>query len=208
MDFLHGVFQCWPLSKTCLLNWDAVSAVATTVAVVVALGMGLLPEVNRRREAWVIALAKIHLAESSVEIQMVHVARAIALSRGETLAPNSRREIVREMDMVKSDELRSLLAGSAHFDKASFSVTCKAVVDIDRVKALAGGFADIPDDKVIHAAWFRGLLAGLFLTLDEARHEYAKAIERPAKPFPGMPPEVERLKEDERAEAQASNTHA
>lgn len=36
MDWLYGVFQCAPLSPTCVIDWDAVSAVATALAVVFA----------------------------------------------------------------------------------------------------------------------------------------------------------------------------
>jgi len=41
MSMLEGVSQCWWLSSTCAVNWDAWSAIGTLLAVVVALGLGI-----------------------------------------------------------------------------------------------------------------------------------------------------------------------
>ncbi|MBB5860206.1 hypothetical protein [Xanthomonas arboricola] len=181
-----GVPKLWTAEAA---GWA--SAVATTLAATIALTVGLLPELNRRREGWVRALAKLHLAEMSLEVQLVHVGRAIELSRSEHLASTRLAAIHREMQSINSAPLHSLLLDGAHFNKAGFAATCRCVVDVERVKALTDHFDQAPPQHYIEGSWFRDLAVDLYLTIDETRKTYAFALEREPSDVPNVPTEVE-----------------
>ncbi|WP_115584478.1 hypothetical protein [Xanthomonas dyei] len=166
------------------------SAFATTLAATIALTVGLVPELNRRREGWVRAFAKMHLAETSLEVQLVHVGRAIQMSRSEYLASIQLAAIHRELQSVSTDQLHSLLLDSAHFDKSSFAATCRCVVDVERVRALTNRFDQAPIDRHIEGEWFRDLAVDLYLTIDETRRAYAVVLEREPADVPNVPDEV------------------
>ncbi|MEB2184379.1 hypothetical protein VDS18_00380 [Xanthomonas campestris pv. campestris] len=62
MDMLDGVSQCWWLSRTCKVNWDAWAAIATASGTCVALAVATLDGLGRirvRRSAAKLALISI-----------------------------------------------------------------------------------------------------------------------------------------------------
>lgn len=62
-DWFYGISQCWALSRSCTINWDALSAIGTTLAVVVALAVWLadklLSRARRMNQARMIVTALI-----------------------------------------------------------------------------------------------------------------------------------------------------
>ncbi|MEN5042144.1 hypothetical protein ABE424_18290 [Stenotrophomonas sp. TWI1149] len=76
MSILDGVSQCWWLSETCQLDWEATSAVATAAGVIVALAAPAISRYRTRRRANALfALAFYDLiarAKARLEVIEVH----------------------------------------------------------------------------------------------------------------------------------------
>lgn len=67
MSMLDGLSQCWWLSDTCSVNWDAWAAVGTFFAAFMALRISLAEQCRRRQEAMDRALGLSTLLEPDIE---------------------------------------------------------------------------------------------------------------------------------------------
>ncbi|WP_313242069.1 hypothetical protein [Stenotrophomonas sp.] len=191
MSMLDGVSQCWWLSETCVVNWDAWAAVGTMLAVVVALGVGVLPEVNRRREGRARALGQMHLAETALETQLLHLGRAIAASQAAAFDFNVRQQVLAEMEYFDPPVVAGLLSFSEHLGTDAFKATARCAVDMQRVHTLVSQFKSTPVSAVVEGGrWLSEYLVAAYLSMDDARLAYSAVLGRAPNDIPEVPFQV------------------
>lgn len=181
-----GIPQMWTAEAA---GWA--SAIATSLAVVVALAVGVLPEVNRRRESYARALGQMHLAETALETQLVHLARAIAVSQAAAFDFNVRQQVLAEMEHFDPPVVVGLLNFSEHLGSDAFKATARCAVDMQRVQALVSQFKSTPITAVVEGGrWLSEYLVNAYLSMDDARIAYSAVLGRAPNDIPDVPVRV------------------
>ncbi|NWF33142.1 hypothetical protein HH110_08795 [Stenotrophomonas sp. SAM-B] len=167
------------------------SAIGTSAAAIVALVVGVVPEINRRREMEIKSFAQMHVTESSLETQLLHVSVAIEHARQEFLDAAARRAIFAAMEKFDPMPVAALLNFPEHLGPGVLGNTSRCVVDMNRVDALMRTFRSVPSESVIEGGeWLTGVLVSAYLSMDDARSAYSVALGRKPSRLPEVPAEV------------------
>ena len=181
-----GVPQLWTAEAS---GWA--SAIATSFAVVVALAVGVLPEANRRRESYARALAQLHLTETSLETQLLHLDRAIAVSQAAAFDFHVRQQVLAELEHFDPPVVAVLLNFAEHLGTDAFRATARCAVDMQRVQTLVSQFKSTPVAAVVQGGrWLSEYLVAAYLSMDDARIAYSAVLGRPPSDVPDVPVQV------------------
>lgn len=181
-----GVPRMWTAEAA---GWA--SAIATSVAVVVALAVGVLPEINRRRESYARALGQLHLTETSLETQLVHLGRAIGVSQAAAFDYHVRQQVLAELEHFDPPVVAGLLNFSEHLGSDAFKATARCAVDMQRVQTLVSQFKSTPVAVVVQGGrWLSEYLVAAYLSMDDARIAYSAVLGRAPNDIPDVPVQV------------------
>lgn len=143
MSMLDGMSQCWLLSETCAVNWDAWSAVGTCGAVVAALfGPTIHRYFTRARANALFALAyRTSLMSAMDQVKAVRKEFNLDPVADESWAVHS--QITKHG--MRNQELRVLVAGFAVLSERDTDLTKWVAVDLDLVAKVAVAIESLRD---------------------------------------------------------------
>ncbi|MFC6350505.1 hypothetical protein H7691_12630 [Stenotrophomonas sp. CW117] len=189
MNILDGVSQCWLLSKSCVVNWSAWSAIATAFAGGVALYVGITPERIRRESAKRRAHAFLQWAERSLTIQNHHLAVAIGQMGTGVLQGEQLAAVLHELDALDPTSVRLLTDCFDAVDPSLVGEVARCVTDMDTAIRLRSNLRHL-QDHAVDVAHFRLQFQQVLGSMEDARLKLAKAVYGANGAEP-TPPQVE-----------------
>lgn len=209
MAMRHGLSQCWWLSSTCEVNWNAWAAIATAVAAVVALGVGLAPIFTARRQRRRIARAEARVAAADLKMQALHVAAGLHLIAGAKVPAYIYRLAVAQFAMLNVEGCLRVVPYLDVLHSDLEVALSEAIADIGIGVRVLSRLAIDDAAGPVDGIGARELYADLLESLEKARRalyvatgsEHAgEALEPAAKEF------AEKLREEARARVVAEVT--
>lgn len=185
---ITGIPKLWSAEAA---GWA--SAIGTTLAAVVALFVGVVPEINRRREAEIRSFVQMSLAVSDLETQLLHVNGAIVESRNLIYDFATRKRLVDHMDFVNPAGVQMLLSFAEHLPPKVLTATTGSVSDMQRVASLMRKFSGVdPAGEIEGGDWMTSTLVLAHISMNEARVAMTQALGREVVELPDVPDEVKR----------------
>ncbi|MDT3468652.1 hypothetical protein [Stenotrophomonas maltophilia] len=167
------------------------SAAGTSFAALVALGVGLLPENRRRKEALLRVSAQMSVVVSALETQLTHLGRAIEISRQPQFDYPLRVRLFSDTDEIKPESLTGLLSLVEHLTDRCFERTAVCLENANRLQALMRNFRSMPmEDVLVPGIFFTQILVIAYLSIDDARLAYLDHLGRAADELLLEPDEV------------------
>lgn len=177
MSIIDGVSQCWWLSQSCVVDWDAWAAVATAAATALALALALKETIARQRKARHDALrSKIALYPH------VHEAQAAVTALGSVIGPDTQLiipHIVYEVQRVNA-AIEAIRTTGHLLEEDDALLLAKAISLAEYVvrqsKRLVNGDAAAFEDASLRGTWSRDARTAtqLFLNLASDYEKVAK----------------------------------
>ncbi|MDH1791288.1 hypothetical protein N5D45_05595 [Stenotrophomonas sp. GD03819] len=178
MSIIDGVSQCWLLSRSCVIDWDAWAAIATAAATGLALALALKETQARRRKAKHDALrSKIALYPH------VHEAQAAVTSLGSVIRPDTQLILPNiEYEIQRVTAAMEAIKGTGHQledDDALLLANATSLAEyvVRQSKRLVNGDAAAHSDATLRDEWAKDARRAtqLFLNLASDYKRVSKA---------------------------------
>lgn len=150
MSMLDGMSQCWWLSQTCVVNWDAWAAVGTCAAVLVALFAPAIQRlaVRRRVNAMFAIGMKADLFSAMNHLEELNNRFRFGSDSDEDW--DEHRSVVK--GGARADELQAFVQALAPLSEQEIDLTKWSVVDLRLASKVALAIASLKDFRSI-AVW-------------------------------------------------------
>lgn len=150
MSMLDGMSQCWWLSPTCVVNWDAWAAVGTCAAVLVALFGPAIQRLAVRRRVNAMFAIGIKADLLSAMNHLEEMRRRFSFGTDSDESWYEHRSIIK--GGVRADELQSFVQALAPLAEQDIDLTRWSVVDLRLASKVALAIASLKEFRRI-AVW-------------------------------------------------------
>lgn len=184
MSWVEGLSPCWELSSSCYVNWDAWAAIGTALAVGVALLVGVLPEIIRRRGAAKRVRGYLYIAKNSLRNQTVTISKAIEDCSVADTQIGSRVQIGIAMEFLDVSVLKGLLPHSADLAPDTVEVIARCVVEMERGILVARREAAIRPGESFDRGGLEDVLVSVYCSIKDAYDSVAGRLKSDTSEFP------------------------